>query len=204
METKGIIFDLGGVVFNYSFDNAFKIWAQEIGVSYETIKSNFKFTSDFEKFERNDISSSQFNEALSKQLNSRLNHANFEKGWNSIYKDIIPNIDNLLIQLKQNYRLVALTNTNITHAKVWFDKYRDVLSHFEKIFTSYDIRSRKPESKAFKTVLTYLNIEPHQAIFLDDNEEYTLSAKQLGLKTIWVKSYGQMIKELKDFEINLD
>lgn len=204
METKGIIFDLGGVVFNYSFDSAFKIWGQEIGTPHETIKSNFKFTDDFEKFERNDISSRQFNEALSKQLNSGLSETAFEKGWNSIYQDIIPNIENLLIRLKQNYRLVALTNTNITHAKVWPNKYQDVLSHFEKIFTSYDMRSRKPESKAFKTVLKYLEIKPHQAIFLDDNEEYIHGAKQLGLKTIWVKSYGQMINELKDFKINVD
>jgi putative hydrolase of the HAD superfamily len=118
METKALIFDLGGVIFNYSFDNTFKIWSDEIGISPEILKSKFRFTKDFEKFERNEISPGQYYQTITAQLSSRLTEKTFEKGWNSIYQDIIPNIDKLLQQIKPNYRLVALTNTNITHAKI--------------------------------------------------------------------------------------
>jgi glucose-1-phosphatase len=201
MKIKALIFDLGGVVFDCSFDKAFESWSIVMGRETDEIKRLFKFSDSFEKFERNDITPQQFINNISRQLNYKFDEAAFEKGWNAIYMDNICNIGDILAELKKHYRLVALTNTNQIHAKVWVKKYSSTLQHFEKVFSSHEIRARKPEAKAFQIVLDYLNLSPKQAVFLDDKEEYIDGAKQMGINTILVVSYNQMIQNLKNFGI---
>ena len=113
-----------------------------------------------------------------------------------------PGIKELLIKLRSNFRLVALTNTNVIHSKIWKTKFADTLKNFEKVFSSHEIRTRKPEATSYQTVLDYLSLKPQQTLFLDDNEEYINAAKKLGINTILVSSYNEMMQRLKEFEIN--
>lgn len=201
MKIKALIFDLGGVVFDCSFDKTFDSWSIVTGRKPDEIKRLFKFSDSFEKFERNDITPQQFINSVSQQLNYKFDDIAFEKGWNAIYMDTISNIGDLLAELKKHYRLVALTNTNQIHAKVWVKKYSGTLQHFEKVFSSHEIGARKPETKAFQIVLDYLNLSPKQTVFLDDRTEYINGAKQMGINTILVSSYNQMIQDLRNFGI---
>jgi putative hydrolase of the HAD superfamily len=179
MKINALIFDLGGVVFDCSFDKTFDAWSIVMGRKADEIRRLFKFSDSFEKFERNDIKPQQFINSVSQQLNYKFEDAAFEKGWNAIYMDTFSNINNLLAELKKHYRLVALTNTNQIHAKVWVEKYSGTLQQFEMVFSSHEIGARKPEAKAFQIVLDYLNLSPEQTIFLDDKAEYINGAKQM-------------------------
>ncbi len=194
---KAIIFDLGKVVFDVSFDRSFQYWATSSDRQFDDIKNKFQFDNIFDKFEKDEISSGQFRTEISQRLNLKLSDQEFDKGWCDLYLDIYIGIDNLLEDLKQNYKIVALTNTNIIHSKVWKIKYADTLQHFEKIFSSHELKERKPDTKAYQIVLDYLGIEPQQAVFLDDNIDNIKGADQLGIKTILVTSYKQMTEELK-------
>ncbi len=115
---------------------------------------------------------------------------------NDLYLVTYNDINNLLTTLKSNYKLVALTNTNAIHNKVWRVKYADSLLHFEKIFCSHEIGTRKPEKKSFKIVLDYLQCKPSQIVFLDDNADNIRGADELGIATILVTSPLQMKDEL--------
>ncbi len=84
------------------------------------------------------------------------------------------------------------------HSKVWKTKYADTLRHFQKIFSSHELKVRKPDTKAYQIVLDYLRVEPQQAVFLDDNIDNIKGADQLGIKTILVTSYKQMTDELRE------
>ncbi len=88
------------------------------------------------------------------------------------------------------------------HSKIWKTKFADTLQNFEKVFSSHEIRTRKPEATSYQTVLDYLSLEPQQTLFLDDNKEYVNAAKKLGINTILVSSYNEMLQRLKEFEIN--
>jgi epoxide hydrolase-like predicted phosphatase len=190
--TKAIIFDLGKVVFDLSFDRVFQNWANTSGQSFEEIKSRFVFDEVFDRFEKNEISPDQFRAAISQRLNIHLSDEDFDNGWCDLYLGTYAGIDNLLISLKRKYRLVALTNTNAIHYKVWPTKYAETLSHFEKIFSSHELMTRKPEAKIFEMVLEYLNMEPGQTLFLDDNTDNINGAENLGIPALLVTSQEQM------------
>lgn len=194
---KALVFDLGKVVFDLSFDRVFQSWATASGKPAETIKKRFRFDLLFRQSERNEISPEYFRKALLQKMDIRLTDAEFDAGWCDLYLDAYPGIDELLIRLKANYKLVALTNTNEIHEPVWRKRYAGTLTHFEKIFTSHEMGTRKPEALSYRLVLEYLECEPGEVLFLDDNEENTGGAEDLGIHTILVTSFEQMKNELQ-------
>ena len=194
---KAVIFDLGKVVFDLSFDRIFWFWANASGRYYDEIKSKFQFDDLFDQFEKADVTPEEFRAELSKRLGLMLTDQEFDEGWCALYLDTYHGIDTLLADLQQKYRLVALTNTNIIHSSVWKAKYDNSLRYFEQVFSSHELRERKPNAKAYQIVLDYLRVEPQQAVFLDDNIDNIRGADQLGLKTILVTSCEQMTAELR-------
>ncbi len=196
-EFKALIFDLGKVVFDLSFDRVFQSWATSSNGQFKEIKRKFQFDELFEKFEKSEVSAQEFRTVISKRLNLKLNDKDFDIAWCDLYLDTYDDIGNLLTKLKSNYKLVALTNTNIIHNKVWRVKYSDTLLNFEKIFSSHEIKTRKPESESYEIVLDYLKCKPTETIFLDDNLDNIRGAEKLGIITILVTSTEQMKQELK-------
>ncbi len=197
MAIQAIIFDLGEVVFNCSFDRTFEYWATLTGENADALKQRFVFGDLFEAFERNDISPDEFRQDAARQLGCDISEEDFAKGWNAIYMDAVPGIDNLLNKLRQQYKLVALTNTNSVHATVWTGRYAELFVHFDKIFSSHEMRVRKPEAAAFRMVLDYLQLPAGEVLFLDDKEEYLAGAQRLGIETIQVTSFGQMVSDME-------
>jgi len=200
-DLKAIIFDLGKVVFDLSFDRVFQSWATSSGRPFDDIKIKFVFDELFDKFEKSEISEEQFREVVSQRLGIKLSDEDFDKGWCDLYLDKYSDIDNMLVNLKSKYRIIALTNTNSIHNNVWRRKYANTLNHFEKIFSSHELATRKPERKIFEIVLDYLNLKPEQTLFLDDNIDNINGAKKIGILTILVTSNAQMKKDINQFAI---
>ena len=194
---KAIIFDLGKVVFDLSFDRVFQFWAHASNKKYDELKNKFRFDSTFDKFEKDDITPAEFRAEISKRLDLTLTDQAFDEGWCNLYLDTYRGIDGLLAKLRQNYQLVALTNTNIIHSEVWLTKYANTLHYFQKIFSSHEMKARKPDAKAYQIVLDYLQVKPHQTVFLDDNIDNIRAADKLGMKVILVTSYEQMTTEFQ-------
>ena len=194
---KALIFDLGKVVFDLSFDRVFQFWANASGRQADELKAKFRFDDTFDKFEKDEITPQEFRVEISSRLGLTLTDQAFDAGWCNLYLDAYRGIDNLLAQLKQQYQLVALTNTNSIHSDVWKAKYAHTLRYFQQVFSSHELKARKPDAKAYHLVLDYLQVKPQEAVFLDDNPANIQGAAQLGIKTILVTSYNQMTAELR-------
>lgn len=191
-----MIFDWGGVIFHFSSDKIFKHWAMVSGRDANELKKKFDFGEIYHKFEKGEISSSLFRKNIMNKLEFKISDEEFDNGWNSMYRELVPGIAYLLQELKSTYRLVALTNTNEIHAQTWPILYSSVLGYFEKIFSSHEIGARKPEKKAYETVLNYLGLDPHRIIFFDDNPEFVRAAAEMNIESICVTSFRQMVVEM--------
>jgi FMN phosphatase YigB (HAD superfamily) len=165
---KALIFDLGKVVFDLSFDQVFQTWAAASNRQVDELKAKFKFDEVFDQFEKAAIAPHEFRLAVSQKLNLTLSDHAFDAGWCALYRETYPGIDNLLAQLSPQYQLVALTNTNCIHSLVWKKKYASTLRYFQRVFSSHELQARKPEAPAYQHVLDYLQVTPQQVVFLDD------------------------------------
>jgi len=194
---KAIIFDLGNVLFKVSFNEAFKYWSKISGRPIDILRINFGFDDMYRKHEKSKITSNQYFKYLSEKLQIDIPIKEIKKGWNLIYKKEFSGVKKLLIDSKKKYRIVGFTNSNSVHKAVWEKKYSHILEELENIFSSHIIKTRKPELSSYKYVLNYLNLQPEEAVFLDDSEENIVAAKKLGIKGILVKSFKQMEIELR-------
>jgi len=195
---KAIIFDLGNVVFDVSFERVFQSWALASGHDARVLEQKFLFDAFIDAFERGEISDAEFRVEISKRLHLNLRDDAFDAGWCDLYLAMRRGMDELLMELKQRYRLVALTNTNRIHARVWTKKYSDSLKIFDRIFSSHEMNARKPEAKAYQDVIRYLELRPQEAIFLDDAAVNIEGAAVCGLSTIHVHSHAQMLVDLRE------
>ncbi len=183
-SSEAVIFDLGGVVFGISLEPVIQSWAESTGMHPRELAASFRIDSYYERLEVGGISPARYREHVCDLLGVHLSDEDFDRGWNSIYLDVLPGIELLLQELRQSSRLVVLTNTNEIHSKEWRVRYADILTYFEKVFASHEIGARKPDAEAFQIVLDYLGIDPQKVVFIDDNPENVRGAEAVGIKGI--------------------
>ena len=199
-----MIFDCGGVVFHFSSDRIFKHWALVSGKDAIELKKKFDFGETYQEFERGEISPSVFRKKTMNKLEFKISDEEFDNGWNSMYMELVPGIVGLLRELRSTYRLVALTNTNAIHAERWPILFSSVLEYFEKVFSSHVIGARKPEKRAYETVLNYLGVNPQSTIFFDDNPEFVRAAETMDISSVRVTSFKQMANEMRERGVRLE
>ena len=156
---KNIIFDLGGVLLNLDFSkttNAFR----ELGFPhFEEMYSQYKVDQLFEKLEKGEISKEKFYTVMLKVGNDSITTEQVRLAWNSLLLDFrIESLD-FLRELKKEYKLFLLSNTNIIHHEAFntiLKKQTNLDSldgFFTKSYYSHLVGLRKPNDDIFDFVL---------------------------------------------------
>ncbi|HRF76670.1 MAG TPA: HAD family phosphatase [Chitinophagales bacterium] len=195
-KIKAIVFDLGKVIFDLSYEQVIAYWAEKANKDYQELLDGFVYNDIFEQYERGELSDAAFRDAVRTIYHLPITDEEFDSGWNNIYLDIFDGINNLLRDLSAQYHVVALSNTNHIHKLVWEVRYADTLQYFEKIFASHEMGCRKPEPQCFHMVLDYLNLAPEATVFVDDHPANIEAANRIGLHTVLVTSFPQMQHDL--------
>ncbi len=73
---------------------------------------------------------------------------------------------------------------------------------FDAIVVSSDIGFTKPDTRAFRACIDSLNIEPEEAVMIDDLTSNVYGAEQAGLKAILFDNNEQLRKELSELLAN--
>ena len=101
-----------------------------------------------------------------------------------------------------NFRVVALTNWSAETFPVALKRF-DFLHWFEGIVVSGTEKTRKPYSEIYQITLDRFNIDPSEALFIDDNLRNIKGAKALGINGIHFSTPEELIKDLNNFKIKL-
>lgn len=196
---KAIIFDLGKVIIDISFDRTREYWADASGLTFADVKERFLLDEVHDRFERNQISEAEFRDHVREQLGVSLSDEIINAGWNDLLLNIYDGVEELLSTLSKEYRLVILSNTNIIHERAWMQSAASALQYFEKIFCSNHIGARKPEPAAYQAVLDYLALPASETLFLDDRIENIEAARKMGIHAIQVFSTAQMKEDIRQY-----
>jgi len=200
-EYEAIIFDLGKVVIQFSLDLAFERWGEVYSRNPKDLSDRVTLDKMLCRYEKGEITTEECMAHFSELLDIPFEFAGFESGWNSIYLGITEGMSDLLGELKETHRLVALSNTNILHASKWSKLYESELSPFDRVFCSHEIGFRKPEPEAYRTVLEYLELPPQKVIFTDDIPDFVEGARRLGIDSILFRNTDQLRRELEQRDV---
>ncbi|MCB4797610.1 HAD family hydrolase [Neotamlana laminarinivorans] len=102
-----------------------------------------------------------------------------------------------------NYKVVALTNWSSELFPIALQRF-EFLKWFEGIVVSGDENTRKPFDEIYNLTLERYNITAENAIFIDDNLRNIEAANKLGINGIRFESPELLIEQLKDYNININ
>ncbi|MDR3625912.1 MAG: HAD family hydrolase [Ignavibacteriaceae bacterium] len=107
---------------------------------------------------------------------------------NSCYLDVIETLkitDNVLRQLKNNYKLGVVSNFYGNLEPVL--KSLSIDKYFDAIIDSTVVKVNKPDPNILQVALYWLNTIPANAIVIGDSyDRDIIPAKKIGCKTIWL------------------
>jgi putative hydrolase of the HAD superfamily len=126
--------------------------------------------------------------------------------WNAVLLDFPLHRLEFLQLLSQKYRLFLLSNTDAIHINHFEQRegasfYSDFYQCFEKVYFSYEMGMRKPDTEIYHALIRQHELSPKRTLFIDDKKDNTDAAKTLGLQ-VWNLQVGQEdVVELLDKKI---
>jgi FMN phosphatase YigB (HAD superfamily) len=185
---RNIIFDLGGVIINIDYQRTAKAF-RKLGLNnFDEIYSQAKQEKLFDKLETGHLHEDHFREELIRNLPSGINHSDVDNAWNAMLLDFPLSRLEFIYELRNNYRIFLLSNTNIIHVNAFLMLADEQVGKtrfenaFEKIYYSCDIGLRKPDPSIFELVLQENNLRASETLFVDDSPQHIDGAKVAGIQ----------------------
>ncbi|MEX2512769.1 MAG: HAD family phosphatase, partial [Cyclobacteriaceae bacterium] len=187
-----LIFDLGNVIYDIDYQLIFdKINSQLPSEKHGKIKEFMVSTHHFD-LETGKIDAPEFRNAVRAYFAENWEDEWIDEVWNSLLVDIPQERIDLLIRLKQHYKLYMLSNTNSIHFKVIDQLFQTKLPEnywpglFDKLFLSHEMGLRKPGEAIYQEVIREIGAQPGQCLFFDDLKENLQGAESVGIKTFHI------------------
>jgi putative hydrolase of the HAD superfamily len=95
------------------------------------------------------------------------------------------------------YKTAVLSNAPLEFAKDFRERF-EWLRDFDVSIFSAELSMAKPDAAIYRHCLQQLVVEPHEALFIDDNEHNVQAARTNGLAAIRFESVGQLSAELAE------
>lgn len=199
-NTKNILLDLGAVLLNIDV-NKLKPAFESLGVKdFNLIQQQLTEANLFDDLETGKISPDAFCETIRTASDLPLKDADIMAAWNTLLLDFREDTMHFLIQLRKNYKLYLLSNTNAIHLEQFYKQLYQQLGnttldfYFDKLFYSHLIGMRKPDAAIYDFVLKDAGITAEETLFIDDLELNISAAGALGFQTHQLQDHERVEK----------
>lgn len=199
---KHIIFDLGNVILDIDYQLTIDAF-EKLGVTDFSSHFSKQKQSDFmDDFEMGKVSEYEFVDYARPFCNPGTSANQIIDAWNALLLDIPIRRLQILQQLRLDYDLYLLSNTNSIHEKEYNKTVKETCGYenlnffFDKVYLSHRIGMRKPNAEAFTCILEEHALAPQHTLFIDDSPQHIAAADALGLKTIHMKDDMSMEEDV--------
>ena len=189
-QYNSIIFDLGGVILNLDYNrtvNAFKELGKE---NFDRLYAQSNQDKIFDLFETGSISATDFRKYMKAFLDDSIPESAIDNAWNAMLLDLPTQRIDLLLKLKERYKIFLFSNTNEIH----LNAFRKIIADahgtenlletvFHQTYYSHLLGLRKPTAEAFQKILDNHQLIPEQTLFIDDSIQHIEGAQKLGIQT---------------------
>jgi putative hydrolase of the HAD superfamily len=189
--TRNIIFDLGGVLLNINPLLSLIEFEKISGLGREELTKRLIQEQVFEKIDTGRLSPAEFRLELCRIMGQTVSDSEIDRAWNTLLLDFPRHRVELLQQLRKNYGVFLLSNTNIIHFGHYTDAfYRNygfpMADLFDSLFLSYEIGIHKPDAGIYTHVLQSASIDPTESVFIDDSLANIEAAELEGITGIHI------------------
>lgn len=185
---KNLIIDFGGVLIDLNRQRCIENFKRLGLPDVEVVLDIYHQQDFFQKYEKGLITSAEFRDVIREKIGKPVTDAQIDDAWNSFLVSIPAAKLDLLLNLRKDYVVYLLSNTNEIHWQ-WscqhafpYKTFR-VENYFEHIYLSYEMNMAKPDAEIFQKVLDDTGIIPAETLFIDDSTANCRAAEALGITT---------------------
>ena len=114
--------------------------------------------------------------------------------------EIDPEMLKLVFLLKEKgHRVVIFSDMDQMRAQI--AKKRGYFDHFDNVFLGCDLKYKKPDLRAYDFLISVLNRDPKDCIFIDDKEKNIVAAQKNNIDSIIFISYESLKNDLENRKI---
>jgi len=134
-----------------------------------------------------------------------LDYDGFVPIWNEIFTLSEKNrtVNYIASLLKKDYKLAVLSNINALHYRYIKNNF-SVFNNFDNVFTSFEMKAKKPDPEIYQKALGALGVSPEKAFYTDDRPELIEKARELGIKSFVFTGAEKLSQDLKSIGININ
>lgn len=188
-----LIFDLGDVLFTWTSENKTTVSPKALGKMLRT--------PTWEAYECGRISRAACYSRLGEEFSTPAEEISeaFSQARKSLTKNwlLVEEIKQMQADHKGSLQVIVMSNIGKEDYLAVREIHAD-WSIFHRIFTSAEAGMRKPSLDFFIHVLSFIDSEPKDCIFVDDKEENIQSARSLGIHSILFDRTENVIRQLRN------
>lgn len=204
---RAVIWDFGGVLTTSPFE-AFNRYEAERGLPKDLIRginATNPDTNAWALFERNEVTLDEFDRLFDMEAHALGHHLPGKDVVALLSGDLRPRMVEALRRISARLVTGCITN-NVRHgAGAGMSRTAEqaagvaqVMSLFKVVIESSKVGVRKPSPEIYRMACDALEIEPHEAVYLDDLGINLKPARALGMRTIKVIDPDAALKELEE------
>lgn len=194
---QAVIFDFGRVISKQKPPSLFRLYEQDLGLAPETINVLMFGSRAWEDALLGRKTEEEFWQTIGPELGLETSAAidAFHRRYQAD-ETINEGVLHLIQRLQGRYKLAVLSNSPPGLTR-WLDNWK-ILNLFDVVFCSGDEGILKPDPKAFARTLERLEVQPEEAVFIDDTFEHVEAARGFGLRGILFTTAEGLERELCD------
>lgn len=199
---RNIIFDFGGVLVNLDRKRCIDAFTRIGAGAIAGYVDECRQEDLFHDLEVGDTGVGQFCDAV-RQACGGCNATDEDicGAWDALLTGIPRRRLDKLAELKRDFRLVLLSNTNPIHWRKAVDDYftqggLNVNYYFEKTYLSYEMRMLKPDEEIYRKVLDSSGMDAGDTLFIDDSKANCAAAERLGITSMHVTCGNEWTERL--------
>lgn len=196
MSIKAVFFDLGGVILRTEYQAPRQHLAERFGMDYDDIDKIVFGSSSAVRASVGEIDEEEHWRNVMKVL--KLPSSEYERVREDFFAgDVLDHsILNFLRSIRPRVRTGLISNAwSGLREYIQREKFDDAFHH---MVISAEVGVAKPDPRIYHIALEQLQVQPKEAIFVDDVLENIEACEQVGMRGIHFKSPETTLKQLKD------
>lgn len=198
---RAIIFDLGGVLYNIDIQRSVAAFARLGLQDFDELYNLKEQTEMFDALETGGADLQRFTEHINRISGRQLSSDEVRDAWCELLVEFPSENVEILRELKQDYKLYLLSNTNAIHLEridAYMQEHHQVhklADLFDTAHYSFEMGLRKPGREIYEKVLEMNELEPGSTVFIDDSPANIEGAQEAGIHGIY-KERSRPLKEV--------
>ena len=192
-----LLFDLGGVLMDFAGFEEMRELLPGSPTRTE-VRDRWIHSSAVQRFERGEITPQHFADGVIEELKIDLTPPDFLLRFVEWAREPTPEAISLLMRLRGDFRLAALSNANELHTPLHRRRFEHAI---DALYFSDEIGAVKPDRAIFEHVIDDLGVPPDRIAFFDDTPVNIEVARKTGIRAYATDGLAELTNRLQQLAL---